>query len=217
MSIFKNIIFDLDGTLTDPGVGITRSVSYALNKFGISEKTENLYKFIGPPLRDSFTKYYGFSREKAEEAVLYYREYFSETGIFENEVYPGIPALLSELKKSGRNLYLATTKPIIYAEKILHHFDLHRYFTSTAGSNLDGSNGEKSVLIAGLIKGYGITEFTRAVMVGDRKYDIEGARANGIASVGVAYGYAGEGELEESMPDYIAETVTDLKKFLLNS
>ncbi|HOP30548.1 MAG TPA: HAD hydrolase-like protein [Spirochaetota bacterium] len=212
---FNHIIFDLDGTLTDPGVGITRSIQYALAKYGKTEKTAALYKCIGPPLRDSFCNYFGFTMEQAEEAVSYYREYFSEHGIFENEVYPGIPELLEELKADNRIIYLATTKPVIYAEKILRHFNLFDYFTAVSGSNLDGTNGAKSELIAGIIRNYRINQPVTAVMIGDRKYDIEGAKANGISSIGVGYGYGEPGELADAFPDYIAETVPALNKILL--
>jgi len=216
MKGFSHIIFDLDGTLTDPGTGITRSIQYALGKYGITEKKEALYKFIGPPLRESFTLYFGFSSGQAEEAVAYYREYFSETGIYENEVYPGIPELLAELAAMNRKIYMATTKPLVYAERILRYFDLYSYFTSVAGSNLDGTNGSKSDLIAGLIRGYGISEISEAVMIGDRRYDIDGAKANSIASIGVSWGYAEPGELAGASPDYIADSVPSLKRILLS-
>lgn len=210
---FQHIIFDLDGTLTDPGVGITRSIQYALARYGKTEKTEALYKFIGPPLRETFRNYYGFTIEQAEEAVSYYREYFSDKGIFENEVYPGIPELLESLCSDNRKIYLATTKPVVYAEKILRHFRLYDYFSSVSGSNLDGSNGDKKELIAAIINRFNMTE--ASVMIGDRKYDIEGARANGILSVGVTYGYSEPGELAGASPDFIADTVADLSKILL--
>lgn len=215
MSIFKYIIFDLDGTLTDPGTGITRSIQYALAKYGKAAKTEALYKFIGPPLRETFCNYFGFSNKQAEEAVSFYREYFSETGIFENEVYPGIPELLAELYNHGRKIYLATTKPVVYAERILRHFNLFNYFTAVSGSNLDGSNGAKSDLISGIIKDYRILDPASVVMIGDRKYDIEGAKSNGILSIGVIYGYGEPGELADAAPDFVAETVPQLREILL--
>lgn len=215
MKYFEHIIFDLDGTLTDPGVGITRSIQYALGKFNKTEKTEVLYRFIGPPLRETFCSFFGFSLEQAEDAVAYYREYFSERGIFENEVYSGIPELLSDLQINKKKIYLATTKPLVYAERILRHFSLYEYFTAVSGSNLDGSNGAKNELIAGLIRNYHISDPVSAVMVGDRRYDIEGAKANGISSIGAGYGYGEPGELYESSPDFIAETVPELRKILL--
>jgi phosphoglycolate phosphatase len=215
MKHFKHIIFDLDGTLTDPAVGITRSIQYALAKYGKTEKTAALYKCIGPPLRDSFCNYFGFTKEKAEEAVSFYREYFSEHGIFENEVYSGIPELLADLKNDNRKIYLATTKPVVYAEKILRYFNLYDFFTAVSGSNLDGTNGAKSQLISGIIRNYRISEPVSAIMIGDRKYDIEGAKANSVSSIGVEYGYGEPGELIEAEPDFIAETVQDLRKILL--
>jgi len=215
MKYFEHIIFDLDGTLTDPGVGITRSIQYALGKFNKTEKREVLYRFIGPPLRETFCNYFGFSIEQAEDAVAYYREYFSERGIFENEVYSGIPELLSCLHNNKRKIYLATTKPLVYAERILRHFNLYEYFTAVSGSNLDGSNGAKNELIAGLINNYHISDPVSAVMIGDRRYDIEGAKANGISSIGVGYGYGEPEELAEALPDFIAETVQELHKILI--
>ena len=214
MHMFKHVIFDLDGTLTDPGIGITRSIQYALGKFNIQASAESLYKFIGPPLRESFTKYFGFSSEQAEDAVAWYREYFSETGIFENTVYPGIPELLSGLQKRGCMVYLATTKPLVYAERILVHFDIRRYFDGLSGSRLDGTNGDKSELIAGIISGNSISDPMTAVMVGDRKYDIEGAKNNGVASIAVGYGYGEPGELAEAAPDFTASSVAELSLIL---
>jgi len=215
MKNFNHIIFDLDGTLTDPGVGITRSIQYALAKYGKTEETRALYKFIGPPLRETFREYFGFSEEQAEEAVSFYREYFSDKGIFENDIYPGIPELLSELYSLNRKIYLATTKPVVYAERILRHFKIYDYFKAVSGSSLDGSNGEKSGLIAGIIKNYRIENTDEVVMIGDRKYDIVGAKANGIFSIGVKYGYGEPGELEKVSPDFIAETVYQLKNILI--
>jgi len=135
MKKYTNILFDLDGTLTDPKVGITKSVAYALKSFGIVvEDTDSLCKFIGPPLRVSFREYYGFSEDDCNKAVEKYREYFRETGIFENRVYPGIEDLLKNLKQSGKRLFVATSKPTVFAVKILEHFDLIRYFDDDVNS-----------------------------------------------------------------------------------
>ena len=177
----KNILFDLDGTITDPAMGITNSVMYALKKFGIEvpERSE-LYKFIGPPLAESFEKYYGFS--DGQKAVEAYREYFAPKGIFENEVYEGIEELLSTLKNRGYNIYLATSKPEIYAKQILEHFKIDKYFSDAVGSELNGDRVEKGEVIAYLLKKHNITE---GIMIGDRCFDIIGAKENGLKSVGV--------------------------------
>lgn len=147
--MYEVVLFDLDGTLTDPGEGITNSVAYALKKYGIrvSDRTE-LFRFIGPPLHESFEVYYGFSEEQAKEAVEYYREYYRDTGIFENVVYPGIEDTLKILKDSGRKLAVATSKPGQFAKEILRHFHLEGYFEFVAGSNMDGTRTKKDEVIS---------------------------------------------------------------------
>jgi phosphoglycolate phosphatase len=215
MKKYSHIIFDLDGTLTDPGRGITNSVMYALGKFGIKAGRSELYKFIGPPLRESFRTYYGFDAAGAEEAVTFYREYFSVKGMFENELYTGIPELLDSLKKSGRKLYVATSKPAEYSIRILDHFRLKEYFDYVSGSNMDGTMSEKSSLIGRILSRISMAEYTETVMVGDRRYDIEGARYHGLDSVAVTYGYGELREIEDSLPTYIADTTGMLGSYLL--
>jgi len=211
MKKYTNILFDLDGTLTDPKVGITKSVAYALKSFGIVvEDTDSLCKFIGPPLRVSFREYYGFSEDDCNKAVEKYREYFRETGIFENRVYPGIEDLLKNLKQSGKRLFVATSKPTVFAVKILEHFDLIRYFDDVAGSELDGSRDSKGDVIRFALQKNGLTDLTNMVMVGDREHDVIGAKENNIDVIGVLYGYGSRTELEKAGADYIAETVEDL-------
>lgn len=212
----KNIfLFDLDGTLTDPGTGITNSVAYALDKYGIEVSDRSvLYPFIGPPLRESFMKFYDFSEEKAEEAVWKYREYFSERGLFENEVYPGIPKMLEALKDKGARLFVATSKPTGYSRQILEHFNLLDYFEDIQGSTMDGSREKKADVIAYLLEMNQISEKADVVMIGDRKQDIDGASANGLTSVGVLYGYGDRRELEDAMADHIAGDVVELGKLL---
>ncbi|MCQ2355099.1 MAG: HAD hydrolase-like protein, partial [Clostridia bacterium] len=138
--MYTHILFDLDGTITDPGLGITNSVMYSLRTYGIEiTDRESLYPFIGPPLDESFMRYFGFRKEDCPEAIRRYREYFSDRGLFENEIYPGVSKMLSELKKAGKKIILATSKPEVFAERILEHFDLREYFDLVAGSTLDGS------------------------------------------------------------------------------
>ena len=212
--MYNTVLFDLDGTLTNPGRGITNSVAYALNKFGIeTEDKKELYKFIGPPLLDSFMKYYGFSEEEAETAIAYYREYFRDTGIFENEVYDEIPELLEEIRNSGRKIILATSKPEEFAKRILVHFGLDKYFDFAAGATMDSSRNKKGDVIAYALKESGCSS-ENAVMVGDRLHDILGAKENGLDSIGVLFGYGSREELENAGADYIAGTVKDIIKFI---
>lgn len=209
-----NILFDLDGTITDPMLGITNSVIYALKRYGI-EVTDRreLYKFIGPPLAESFSKYYGFSKSEGYELVEVYREYFSDKGLYENEVYDGVEKMLNNLKGEGHKIYLATSKPQIFAEKILEHFGLSKYFDGVCGSELNGDRVEKSEVIACLKDRYSIKD---GVMVGDRSFDILGAKANELISVGVLYGYGEQSELDGAGADYLVENVHDLENVLNN-
>ncbi|NLA86876.1 MAG: HAD family hydrolase [Clostridiales bacterium] len=212
---FQTILFDLDGTLTDPGIGITNSVMYALQKYGITVNDRSeLYKFIGPPLWESFERYYGFSEAEAKKAVAYYREHFSVTGMFENTVYDGIDATLAALEDAGKTLLVATSKPEVFAEQILQHFDLAKYFDFIGGSELDGSRVNKNDVIRYTLEMSGVTDLSTAVMVGDREHDILGAKKVGITSVGVLFGYGSREELEAAGADFIAETVNDLHRIL---
>lgn len=211
----STILFDLDGTLTDPGIGITNSVAYALKKFGIPvPERELLYPFIGPPLADSFRTYFGLSAQEAEQAIAWYREYFQDHGLFENAVYPGIPALLKSLKQDGRHLIVATSKPEVFARRILEHFDLIAFFDLVAGSLLDNTRTRKDEVIAWALAHTLPQARQAAVMVGDRLHDIEGARKNGLDSIGVLFGYGSREELTAAGASAIAETVDDLGRLL---
>lgn len=211
----KHIFFDLDGTLTDPAEGITNSVAYALSKFGIEiADKKTLCRFIGPPLIGAFTEYYGFTREKAEQALAYYREYFAPKGIFENAVIEGIPELLAELREKGKKLYVATSKPELFAIQILRHFGLDRYFDGIFGSTMDETRNTKDAVIAYALLKSGADK-NDTVMVGDRHHDIDGAKENKMKSVGVLFGYGDRAELEGAGADDIAETVKELKQILL--
>lgn len=212
--MYDVILFDLDGTLTDPGVGITNSVAYALESYGIkTEDKKSLYSFIGPPLKDSFMKYYGFSENQAIDAIKVYREYFSDKGIFENQVYDGIKELLEKLHLAGNKIVLATSKPEQFAVRILEHFDLIKYFTLVAGASMDEKRNKKGDVISYALKKGGF-EKEKAIMIGDREHDIIGAKKNGLPSIGVLYGYGSEDELKNAGATHIAKTVEDILSFI---
>lgn len=213
--MYEYILFDLDGTLTDPGEGITNSVAYALKKFNISveDKTE-LYRFIGPPLIYSFMNFYGLNYENGLKAVEYYREYFSVTGIFENKLFDGIHKLLAEIKKSGKKIALATSKPEQYAVRILDHFDLTQYFDFIGAATMDETRSKKADVITYTLDNLGITDKSKVVMIGDRHHDIDGANQNDLDSIGVLFGYGSRDELENAGATYIAKTINDIIKFL---
>ena len=215
----KYLLFDLDGTLTNPKVGITTCVQYALASFGIEEPDpDKLTPFIGPPLRDSFMRFYGFTEEQAEEAVAKYRERFQDVGIFENEVYEGIPNMLHTLQSKGLFLAVASSKPQVYVERILEHFDLKKYFKVIVGSELDGSRENKDEVVQEALNrlfSYKPIQKDQVYMIGDRSFDVEGARARGVESVGVTYGFGDIEELKAAKADYIVRSVEELEKFLL--
>ena len=211
--MYKYVLFDLDGTLTNPELGITNCVMHALDKFGIKvEDRKELHPFIGPPLVYSFQNFYGMSEDDAKQAVVYYRERFSIKGLYENEVYDGVAELLQTLKEQGKVIVLATSKPEEYAIKILKHFNLYEYFDYVAGATMDGSRGEKADVIAYALEISGIEDRTQAVMVGDRNYDILGAKEHGLDSIGVLFGFGDYEELKEAGATYIVKTVVDILK-----
>jgi len=209
------IIFDLDGTLTDSAEGIFNSFIYSLKHFGIEEKKENLSSVIGPSLSSSFRSLYGFEGEKAKEAIKKYREYYSEKGIFENQVYDGIKELLEKLNASGKTLLVATAKPINYAKIILEHFDMIKYFKFVCGAELDGSVSEKTEILGNALKLLEQEPTKNIIMIGDRKHDIIAANHYGISSSAVLYGYGTIGELQKENPTHIVNTVSDLSSILL--
>lgn len=209
--MYKYILFDLDGTLTKSGEGIINSVYYALNKFDIKvEDRENLSKFIGPPLQESFEKYYNLSKEQTTVAIGYYREYFKEKGIYENTLYEDIKELLFRLNKLNKTIILATSKPEEFAIKILNYFDIKKYFTHIVGATMDGSLSEKEDIIKKAIQLANIQDKSTAIMVGDRKHDIIGAKKSNIKSIGVLYGYGSKKELQDSKADFIVENSLDI-------
>lgn len=212
---YEVILFDLDGTLTDPKVGITKSVQYALAKFNIDEPDlDKLVPFIGPPLVESFQEFYSLSETEAIAGVGYYREYFTKAGMFENAVYPGIKDMLALLVEQGKQLIIATSKPTVYSEQIIEHFGLTQFFQSIVGSNLDGSRIHKAEVIAYSLADLSQVDRKKIVMVGDRKHDIVGAQKNDIDVIAVDYGYGTAVELQTAKPTYIVSTVNGLAEIL---
>ncbi len=215
--MFKYVFFDLDGTLTDSEEGITKSLRYALSHFGIEyPDSAMLRKFIGPSLSYSFETFCGFDKEKSRAATEKYRERFESIGLYENRLYDGIKELLEDLKKRGKVIVLATSKPLPYAKKILEYFGIYQYFDFVSGAGFEGSSLEKEDIIESAIKSLGCSGDRKSeiVMVGDRKYDIKGAKINGTSAVGVKYGFAEEGELEAAGADYIVGSVEELMELL---
>ncbi len=213
--MYDFILFDLDGTLTDSAEGIVNSTVHALHKrdITVTDRSE-LRKFVGPPLIDSFMQFYGYTHEEAVQAVADYREYYTDRGIWENTVYPGIPELLSALKAAGKTVIMATSKPEHFAKQIAVRFGLAEYFDLIAGSTMDETRTKKSDVIT-----YALTQLNadaaRAVMVGDRFYDVAGAHALSIPCIGVTFGYGSEEELRTAGAVAIAHDTTDLHRLLL--
>lgn len=212
----KILLFDLDGTLTDPKEGITKCVQYALKHFGIESETEELMCFIGPPLVDSFKEFYKMSEDDALVAVEKYRERFRDIGIFENGVYVGISHMLRKCKDMGYIIGLATSKPEEFAIRILEKYELAKYFDEITGSTMDGSRNNKTDVIREAFARMNITEgnIDEVLMIGDREHDIIGAKNCGIESVGVNFGYASDGELQAAGADYIVDSVKELEDLL---
>ena len=209
----------MDGTLTDPKIGITTCVQYALHSFGIEEPDlDKLEPFIGPPLKDSFMQFYGMDEVQAKQAVEKYRERFKDIGIFENEIYPGIVKMLAELSKSRLHLAVASSKPTVFVKRILEHFHISQYFEVVVGSEPDGTRSNKAEVVEEALRqlfpGKKV-ETDRVYMIGDTKYDVEGAHVWGIESVGVSYGYGGMEQLKDAKSDYIGTLVGGLERFLL--
>ncbi len=216
--MYHTILFDLDGTLTDPGEGITNSVAYALKHYGIEvEDRKSLYPFIGPPLHESFMRYFGMSEETALEAVEVYREYFSVKGLLENRPYDGIEELLRSLRDAGKRLIVATSKPEGFSVRILEHFGLAKYFDLICGALMHPPKGYgKADVIRDALERCAIKDLDGVVMVGDRLHDVEGAHKIGLPAIGVLYGYGDRPELENAGADHIASDIPELSGLLLN-
>lgn len=214
--MYHYALFDLDGTLTDSSEGIINSIIYALDKRGyvIPERSE-LLPFIGPPLAETFEEYLNLPEGKGQEMAEVYHEYFSVRGLYENRVYDGVSAMLSSLKEAGVKVCLATSKPEKFAGRILEHFSLDGYFDHIVGATLDGKLSKKADIVGRVVDDMGITENSGAVMVGDREYDINGANASHLDSIGVLYGFGGREELENAGATWLAKDPGEVLGYIL--
>lgn len=215
MKSYSTILFDLDGTLSDSSQGIINSIIYALEKYDVNDYDMPLLrKFLGPPLHESFEKFMGFDKEKSLQAVKLYREYFSSKGLFENEIYGGVSDLLQNLKENGKALIVATSKPQLFTDRIMEHFNLAKYFDFIAGSNMDTTRSKKAEVIEYALSECNIKDKSKVVMIGDRAEDMIGAQTEGVDSIGVEYGYGTFDELKNAGATYIVKTVGELKDLL---
>ena len=212
--MWNTILFDLDGTLTDSQEGIINAISYALDYMGVHMERGELVKFIGPPLMESLPEYCGFNLKQSEDAIERFREYYQARGWLENAPYPGVPALLRDLKAAGKELLVATSKPEAMAVQVLEHFGLAQYFERICGAPSSAPDSTRTA--DGVRRALsGAADPSRAVMVGDRRHDVAGAKENGLPCIGVLYGYGGREELEAAGAAVIAEDVGALKECLL--
>ena len=213
---YTHLFFDLDGTLVDSGEGIIKGIEYSLAKFGITvEDNSVLRTFIGPPLVDSFRQNYGFETEKAMLAIKYYREYYNEIGIKEAYVYNGLVETLQALKNKGYVLAVATSKPEVLANRVLEYFGLAKFFDTISGASLDERLSHKDVILDYALKKYGVDR-AKCLMIGDRKFDVLGAKANSIDCLGVLYGYGDLPEMEKAGATYIVKTPAEILELLAN-
>ena len=217
MSKFKNILFDLDGTITEPQQGIVNSILYSIEKLELpEERPEELTSFIGPPLIESYKKRYNLSQEKASEAVDTYREYYSEKGLFECELFEGIGETIQQLHAAGFNLFVATSKPTFFAKQLLEHYQLSQYFTEIVGANMDNSRTDKTEIIAYVLDSHRLIN-VETLMIGDTPFDLIGANNNKVPAMAVAYGHGNNEKLKELEPAYFVETPGEISTILLKS
>lgn len=215
--MYQYILFDLDGTLTDPREGITKSVQYALARMGIEEPDlTSLEHFIGPPLYDEFRRCYEFDDTQAKQAVAAYRERFSVTGWKENLLLDGVPDMLQSLRSAGKTLAIASSKPKVFVEKILNYFDIAPYFAAVSGATLDGSISTKAQVVEQALQLLSVSDKSKVVLVGDRKHDVEGAQSCGIDCVGVTFGFGGFQELQQAGATHIVQNWSQLLHVLDN-
>jgi len=212
---YNTLLLDLDGTLTDPSEGITKCVDYSLKHKGIiTEDISSLKRFIGPPLIGAFMGEYGMTEEEAWETLNKYRERFGEIGWRENEVYEGISEALCRLKSMGVRLALATSKPELYAERIVKHFGLAEHMVFIGGADMEETRSDKAAVIRYVLENLGVEDKTRVAMVGDRKHDIMGAKREGIDSIGILWGFGDRAELEAAGATHIAEDIEEFIKIV---
>ena len=212
---YDTIFFDLDGTLTDPKEGLTKCLQYSLSHFGIETELDDLVQFIGPPMRVTFSKHFGLKDDEMDIALLRARDYYSEKGIFECDIFDGIHKMLEKLKSANKILAIATSKPTVYAIPVLEHFNLKKYFSFVSGAELDGTRDAKAEVILHALENLKIKPSKNIVMVGDREFDIIGAKKNSIDHIGVLYGYGTKEELESAGAKVMVKTVAELTKLLL--
>lgn len=216
MKNYSTVFFDLDGTLVDSGEGVRNSVEYALKKFGIEvENKDSLSCFIGPPLTVSFKTFYGFDDENADRGVAYYREYYKDKGIFEGYVYDGIEETLKRLKAAGKKVMVATSKPEEYAKRVLEKFGIAKYFDFIAGATMDEKTRANKIEIMQYAFDSCGASPSDTIMVGDRLFDIEGAKHFGMECIAVLYGYGSKEEFERYGAEYIVETAEDVANLIL--
>ncbi|MBR1429830.1 MULTISPECIES: HAD hydrolase-like protein [Ruminococcus] len=215
MKKFDTLLFDLDGTLTDSTEGILNCLIYAIERMGF-EVPEDTNIFLGPPIRQSFAEFLGMNGEQVDEAVRIFRERYSDTGLFENRVYDGIPGMLERLKSGGKRLMVATSKPQVYAVRIFERFGLAQYFEIVGGAELDGSRDYKDEVIEYVLAKAGITDRSTVLMIGDRRQDVLGAHKTDIECMGILWGYGSVEELTQAGADYIARTPQEAADMLLS-
>lgn len=212
----KTLLFDLDGTISDPKVGITKSVAYALQRFHITvEDLDSLTPFIGPPLQESFMHDYGFDEEKAQQAIEYYRIYFNDRGMYENTLYDTMEEILAKLCARGYTCIIATSKPEVFAKQIVDYFHIQSYFKDVCGATMDSQRTRKEDVIAYAMKKHSLST-QQTMMIGDRKHDVIGAKINQLPSIGVRYGYGGYQELSVAGADHIVDTPQELYTYLVS-
>lgn len=220
MKNYSTVLFDLDGTIIDSSPGVIKSIQYSLLHFGFTEETvpkkEDLLFFIGPPLDDSFSKIFGDDKETIQAAIEKYRSMYSTEGLLDTYLYPGVAELIRRLAKAGKKLILATSKPEVFAVRIMDHFGLTEYFTCIGGASLDSSRQNKEDVIRYALEKVGNPSTDDCVMVGDRLFDINGAKTFSMDSIGVLYGFGSKEELEDAGATYIAKTAEDVGDMLLN-
>lgn len=216
--IYKHVIFDLDGTISDSREGIYNAYRYTIQKLGLKSSDHEILKtLIGPPLQKGFADVFKLEGKDNENAVKVFREYYANKGLYENNLYDGMHMLLGELNALGVCLYVATAKYLVYAKQVLDYFGIEHFFTEIAGADYEGKHAGKLELISGILRRNGITDPEEVVVIGDTRYDIDAAKELEIDSIGVAYGFTSYEEITSFDPEYVANNVADLRDILLKA